>query len=269
MNFSSLGAGKETGEPIDDERRFGGLARLYGRAGAVRIRNASVMVVGLGGVGSWTVEALARSGVGRLTLVDMDHVSESNINRQLHALTSTLGQAKVFAMAERVRQINPLCDVVAIDTFLDSANCAALLRQDLTAVVDACDQTLAKFEMARHVLAEGASAPHHICVGAAGGKLEAHRVEVGDLALTSHDPLLAQLRSRLRRADPQLRSSERIGISCVFSREAVSAPVSDAAGSGDGTLNCHGYGSSVAVTATFGMVAAGWILKKISDGSKP
>ncbi len=249
-------------EPADLERRFGGLARLFGVEGAARIRAAHVAVVGIGGVGSWAAEALARSGVGRLTLIDLDHVAESNINRQIHALNTTLGQAKVHAMAERIALINPACRVECVEEFVEPANWPAILPGPVDAVIDACDQVRAKTAMAAWALQNRRP---FITVGAAGGKRLAHKVDVDDLAHTTHDPLLAQLRYRLRREHGAARDGRRMGIACVFSREAVAPPhASCAVQEGDGTLNCHGYGSSVAVTATFGQCAAGWVLDGLS-----
>jgi tRNA threonylcarbamoyladenosine dehydratase len=251
---------------LDSERRFGGLARLYGAAGAARVRSAHAVVVGVGGVGSWAAEALARSGVGRLTLIDLDHVSESNINRQVHALSSTLGQAKVVAMRERIAQINPLCQVVCIEEFVDADNWPQLLPAGADAVIDACDQVRAKVALAAWARQ---SKTLFISVGAAGGKRQAHLVDIDDLSAATHDPLLAQLRTRLRKEHGAAREGKRIGIACVFSREAVIQPLLDASGQDaaqDGTLNCHGYGSVVSVTATFGQCAAGWVLNKISLG---
>lgn len=249
-------------EPADLERRFGGLARLFGVEGAARIRAAHVAVVGIGGVGSWAAEALARSGVGRLTLIDLDHVAESNINRQIHALSTTLGQSKVHAMAERIALINPACRVECVEEFVEPANWPAILPGPVDAVIDACDQVRAKTAMAAWALQNRRP---FITVGAAGGKRLAHKVDVDDLAHTTHDPLLAQLRYRLRREHGAARDGRRMGIACVFSREAVAPPhVSCAVQEGDGTLNCHGYGSSVAVTATFGQCAAGWVLDGLS-----
>ena len=236
----------------DLERRFGGLRRLYGDAGYERLRTARIAVVGLGGVGSWTVEALARCGVAQLVLFDLDHVAESNINRQVQALDHTLGQAKVVALRERIAVIHPGCDVRGVEDFVTAANWPALLPTPVDVLVDACDQVQAKAALAAWSLREGCAL---VCVGAAGGKREAQRVEVADLADTTHDPLLASLRQRLRRDGAAPRQG-RIGLRCVFSRENVAAPA-DACDAGDGTLNCHGYGSSVTVTATFGMVAAG------------
>ena len=252
---------------VDTARRFGGLERLYGVAGASAIRRSHVLVAGIGGVGSWTVEALARSGVGRLTLVDLDHIAESNINRQIHALDSTVGQAKVEAMRERIAHINPSCQVLAIDDFVDPDNWPRIVAQAeaahgrLTGVIDACDQLRAKLAMAawaRHGKRE------FISVGAAGGKRHAHRVEIEDIATVTHDPLMAQLRQRLRKDHGAPRDGKKMGVACVFSRENVAPPDASCALEGDGTLNCHGYGSVVSVTATFGQCAAGWVLDRIA-----
>ncbi len=245
---------------MDAERRFGGLTRLYGVAGAQRIRAAHVAVVGVGGVGSWAVEALARSGVGHLTLIDLDHVAESNINRQIHALETTLGQAKVLAMRDRIAQINPACQVQCIEEFVEPGNWPAILPSGVDAVIDACDQVRAKTAMAAWALKNKLV---FITVGAAGGKRRAHEVDIEDLGRVTHDPLLAQLRYRLRKEHGAAREGRKIGVACVFSREAVSGPDASCAVEGDGTLNCSGYGSLVAVTATFGQCAAGWVLDEI------
>jgi tRNA A37 threonylcarbamoyladenosine dehydratase len=266
-------------EPPDLERRFGGLARLYGSAGAARIRQAHVVVVGVGGVGSWAVEALARSGVGQLTLIDMDHVAESNVNRQIHALDSTLGQAKVQAMRERIAQINPECAVTCVDDFVQPDNWPALIEgRTVDAVIDACDQVAAKTAMAAWARVDPAIR-RFITVGAAGGKTQAQWVAVDDLAEVTHDPLLAQLRYRLRKHHGAPRPAEaprkgksttsrKMGVACVYSKEAVQRPrLGDdacAVDGGDGSLNCSGYGSLVSVTATFGLCAAGWVLNQIA-----
>lgn len=244
----------------DLERRFGGLQRLYGEAGYRRLRALRVAVVGLGGVGSWAAEALARCGVAALTLVDLDHVAESNINRQVQALGSTLGMAKGEALRVRFADIHPGCEIHVVDDFAAPQNWPALLPAEVDAVIDACDQLKAKQAMAEWALREGRV---FVTVGAAGGKLQAERVEVADLSETTHDPLLASLRQRLRKQAGAPRQG-RIGLRCVFSREEVKAPVSDGPGecAVDGSLNCHGYGSSVAVTATFGMVAAGELVRE-------
>jgi tRNA threonylcarbamoyladenosine dehydratase len=242
----------------DSERRFGGLRRLYGDAGYARIRAAHVVVVGVGGVGSWAVEALARSGVAMLTLIDLDQVSESNINRQVQALGTTVGQSKTVALRERIADIHPGCAVHSIEEFVDEANWPGLLSSPASAVIDACDQVRAKAVLAAWAIATGTPL---VSVGAAGGKQAAQAVEVADLADVTHDPLLASLRQRLRQHHAAARKGA-LGVRCVFSREAVGLPP---AGS-DATLNCHGYGSSVTVTATFGMVAAGEVLSFLAHG---
>lgn len=249
----------------DFERRFGGLRRLYGAAGAQRFFDAHAIVVGIGGVGSWAAEALARSGVGRLTLVDMDHIAESNINRQAHALGNTLGQAKIEAMRERIQLINPACVVATIDDFVTPDNLNALFHNcaphddQPLAVLDACDQVRAKVALAAWSLHHGC---HHVTVGAAGGKRKAQAVEADDLSAVTHDPLLAKVRYQLRKFHSAPKTG-RMRVNTVFSREPVLAPAQscdvEPGGQTDGSLNCHGYGSSVAVTCTFGMVAAGQI----------
>lgn len=248
------------------ERRFGGLTRLYGVYGAERIRAAHVVVVGIGGVGSWTVEALARSGVGCLTLIDLDNVTESNINRQIHALDDTVGMAKVEAMRQRITHINPDCVVTCIEDFVEPGNWPGILNgANVDAVIDACDQIKAKTAMAAWAIQHKGL---FITVGAAGGKRLAHKVDIDDLGNTSHDPLLAKLRYNLRREHGAARDGKKMGVSCVFSREAVTQPnascnVANHAQT-DGSLNCSGYGSVVSVTATFGQCAAGWVLDQIS-----
>ena len=279
--------------PADLGRRFGGLTRLYGSAGAQRIRTAHVVVVGLGGVGSWAAEALARSGVARLSLIDLDHIAESNINRQVHALDTTLGQAKVQAMRERIAHINPTCDVRCIEEFVDADNWPEMaaeitaLGMDATesvSIIDACDQVKAKIAMAawalqHNALHKNSQKINFISVGAAGGKRHAHKVEIDDLSLATHDPLLTQLRYRLRKERGAARQGK-MGVNCVFSRESVMQPGATVAENkattdsgalpggidtlSDSSLNCHGYGSVVTVTSTFGICAAGWVLFKIA-----
>ena len=287
---------------MDFFRRFGGMQRLYGLAGAERIFAAHIAVIGIGGVGSWAAEALARSGVGHLTLIDLDHVSESNINRQVHALNASLGQAKVQAMLERIAQINPDCQVTCVEEFVQPGNWPGLLSDRsfagglvegrgeidgvMDGVIDACDQVHAKTAMAAWAVK---SKVPFVAVGAAGGKRHAHLVDIDDLSRVTHDPLLAQLRNRLRKSHGAPREGKKIGVACVFSREAVLQPgafraiSSDAATEGmpagtvkdngadaaDGSLNCHGYGSVVSVTATFGHCAAGWLMDQISNTDQP
>jgi tRNA A37 threonylcarbamoyladenosine dehydratase len=229
--------------------------------GAAAIRQASVAVVGIGGVGSWAAEALARSGVGSLVLVDLDHVAESNINRQVHALEGTVGQAKVRPCASASRRS------------IRAAKCTASRSSPSRATGRRCcragsmpSSTPATRSRPRSRWRPGRApaAPCSSPAGAAGGKRLAHKVDIDDLALTTHDPLLAQLRYRLRKFHGAPREGKRIGVPCVFSREAVAPPdPSCAIDDGDGSLNCHGYGSVVSVTATFGQCAAGWVLDQL------
>jgi tRNA A37 threonylcarbamoyladenosine dehydratase len=191
----------------------------------------------------------------------MDHVAESNINRQIHALSTTVGMAKVEAMRERIALINPHCTVHCVDAFVEPENWPAVLARKVDAVIDACDQVRAKTAMA-HWAREANTL--FIAVGAAGGKRLAHAVDVADLSDVTHDPLLAQLRYRLRKHHDAAKSGRKMGVMCVFSREAVKPADDSCAVQGDNTLNCHGYGSVVAVTASFGMCAAGWVLDEIS-----
>ena len=259
-------------DDADLERRFGGLKRLYGARGYARVRAARVAVVGLGGVGSWAVEALARSGVAQLVLVDLDHVSESNVNRQIQALGATLGMSKAEALARRIADIHPGCVVHCIEEFVDADNWPGLLPAGVAvdAVIDACDQSKAKLALAAWARASGAA---FVSCGAAGGKRRAELIEIDDLHATTHDPLLASLRQRLRSQHGAPRIGK-IGVRCVFSRESVAPPEPDepACEIGDApavderrdnTLNCHGYGSTVVVTASFGMAAAGDVIAQL------
>ena len=253
-----LMAANDTATEPDLERRFGGLRRLYGDHGYARIRSARFAVVGLGGVGSWCAEALARSGVAALTLVDLDHVAESNINRQVQALGSTLGQAKVRALGARIADIHPGCEVHGIEEFVDAVNWPGLLPEPVDGVIDACDDGRAKGALAAWSLATGTPL---VVVGAAGGKRMPQAVQVDDLGCVTHDPLLAALRQRLRKHHGASRDGK-IGLQCVFSREPVMQPVGPPGpGMAAGNLSCRGYGSSVVVTAAFGLVAASLALE--------
>lgn len=241
----------------DLERRFGGLRRLYGEAHYQRLRGLRLAVVGLGGVGSWAVEALARSGVAGLVLIDLDHVAESNINRQVQAMGATLGMSKGEALRRRVADIHPGCQVQLVDEFVDESNWPGLLPVAVDGLIDACDQLRAKTALAAWACAQRLPA---VCCGAAGGKRQPQRLEVEDLGAVTHDPLLAALRQRLRKQHGAARQG-RIGLRCVFSREPIVSPP-DADCALDGSLNCHGYGSSVTVTAAAGLVAAADLIEQ-------
>lgn len=241
------------------DRRFGGLARLYGEQGACRIAQAHAVVIGVGGVGSWAAEALARCGIGRLTLIDLDHVAESNINRQIQALDSTLGMSKVLALQQRFAQINPQGDVVCIEDFVDIDNAPALIPADAQVVLDCCDQVRAKVTVAALCLQRR---QHVLMAGAAGGKRHPDALQCADLAEVTCDPLLSKVRYQLRRQHGAPRAG-RIGVICAFSREPIVRPASMSCDRliARGTpprsgLNCAGFGSSVMVTASMGMMLA-------------
>lgn len=245
------------------DRRFGGVERLFGLDGAQRIRDAHVAVVGIGGVGSWVAESLARSGVGQLTLIDFDQVAESNINRQIHATEASLGLAKIHAMRERIHSFFPQCKVNCLEEFAEPDNWPSILPEGVNAVVDACDQTSAKTAIAAWAIR---SRCIHVAVGAAGGKRHAQLVTVADMVEVTHDPLLAKVRYQLRKEHAAPREGKKMGVTCVFSRELVAPPDASCGVLGDGSLNCHGFGSLVTVTATFGQCAAGAILNKLAVG---
>ncbi len=254
----------------DFERRFGGIARVYGPAALAAFRAAHVCVIGVGGVGSWAVEALARSAIGRLTLIDLDHLAESNVNRQIHALTDTLGQAKVVALAQRIAQINPDCEVTGVEEFIDADNVAGLIAPGrFDYVIDAIDDARAKTALIVHCHA------HQIpllTIGSAGGQTDPTRIAVADLARTEQEPLLKRVRKnlRLRHGFPR-GAKNKFGIDAVFSMEPLQLPQACEAGddsdaeatAGVTGLNCAGYGSAMVVTASFGLVAAAHVLRKI------
>ena len=253
----------------DHGRRFGGVERLYGAGALARAAAAHVVVVGIGGVGSWAAEALARSGVGRLTLIDLDHVAESNVNRQIHALESTFGAAKVRAMGERIAAINPACVVDPVEEFIDEANVATLIPP-CNAVIDAIDQVRAKAALIAWCRHAG------ICIvttGGAGGRTDPTRIEVADLSRTTQDALASKVRARLRKDHGFTRDpKKKFGVDCVFSPEQFHLAATAVAADGDmgacavdpaAGLNCAGYGSSVAVTASFGFAAAARVLAGI------
>lgn len=241
----------------DLERRFGGIARLYGNDGADRLHRAHVCVVGIGGVGSWSAEALARTGIGRITLIDLDMVNESNTNRQIHALDGIYGKAKVEAMAERILAINPVCRVNCIEDFVTAENVTRLLDQDFSVVIDAIDQVRAKAAM----IAFCRRRKQPIIVGgAAGGQIDPTQIRTSDLSQTIQDPLLAKVRALLRKEYGFARDGKKkFGVPAVFSTEALRYPDKTAScdtDRGPAGLNCAGFGSSVCVTSVFGMAAA-------------
>jgi len=259
----------ETGEwEADCARRFGGVDRLYGRGAWRRLSRAHVVVVGLGGVGSWTVESLARSGVGRLTLIDLDEVCVTNINRQLPALTETVGRLKGEVLAERVRSIHPYGRVKVVPAFLTAANADALLAPQSDCVVDAVDRMSIK----ALILATARRHGHRVVtVGASGGKRRPEAVQVADLGASGGDELLRQVRRRLRRAHNWSRGEgQHYGVPAVFSTEPRIFPRSDGAvclereTAESLRLDCAGgLGAVCPVTATFGMVLGSVVLREL------
>lgn len=244
----------------DPQRRFSGIDRLHGHGTLARLAAAHVCVVGIGGVGSWAAEALARSGVGRLTLIDLDHVAESNVNRQIQALTETLGQAKVLAMRQRIAAINPACVVTTIEDFVTAENAATLLPA-CDAVVDAIDQVRPKAAMIAHCRRTKIPV---VTTGGAGGRTDPARLKVDDLSRTTQDALASKLRALLRKDYGFPREpKKKFGVACVYSDEPIRRPVAAACDidePGLHGLSCAGYGSSVCVTAAFGFAAAARVL---------
>lgn len=250
---------------VDLQRRFGGITRLYGADGAAGLRTAHVAIVGIGGVGSWATEALARSGIGALTLIDLDMVAESNTNRQIQALGDQYGRAKVDVMRERILAIHPDCRVTTIEDFVTPENVADLLAGPLDFVLDAIDQVKTKAAMLAHCRR---SKLRIITAGAAGGQFDPTRIAITDLSRTEQDPLLSKVRSLLRREYGFTRKTgEKFGIPAVYSDEPLRYPEQKstcATTPGPTGLNCAGFGSSVCVTASFGMAAAAYVLREIS-----
>lgn len=234
------------------QRRFGGIARLYGQEAAERLCRAHVCIVGIGGVGSWAAEALARSGTGRLTLIDLDNIAESNTNRQIHALTDNFGQAKVDAMHRRILQINPECTVRTVEDFVDEQNLDTLFAEPFCFVIDAIDQVRIKAAMAARFLAGGQA---FAVSGGAGGRRHPEQIRSADLAAVSHDRLLANMRYTLRRRHGLPRSGK-MHVPCIYSAETAAPPQNGSCDTAPQGLSCAGYGASMLVTAAFGLHCA-------------
>ncbi|PLZ03485.1 tRNA cyclic N6-threonylcarbamoyladenosine(37) synthase TcdA [Burkholderia sp. WAC0059] len=265
----------------DRARRFGGLARLYGAAALAAFERAHVAVIGLGGVGSWAAEALARSAVGALTLIDLDNVAESNTNRQIHALDGNYGKPKVDAMAGRIALIDPACRVRVVEDFVEPENFAALLGGGFDYVIDAIDSVRTKTALIAWCVERRQPL---VTVGGAGGQLDPTRIRIDDLALTIQDPLLSKVRAQLRKQHGFARGPKaKFRVSAVYSDEpliypepavcdvdAEAAHLATSPGhSGPVGLNCAGFGSSVCVTASFGFAAAAHVLREIARRPPP
>lgn len=256
--------------PADYLARFGGVARLFGRAALAQLANAHVGVIGVGGVGSWTVEGLARSGVGALTLIDLDDLCVTNVNRQLPALDGQIGRPKVTVLAERVRLINPACRVETVHEFFTANTAERLLAQGFDFVVDAVDRMSHKALIISGCRDRGIPV---LTVGAAGGRRDPTKIHAGDLG-EAGDVLLRQVRKRLRRdhgyAAGKQKGITRMGVSCVWSSECPVFPWADgtcAAEPEPGSnlkLDCEtGFGTAVFVTGAFGLAAAGEVVRQI------
>jgi tRNA A37 threonylcarbamoyladenosine dehydratase len=268
MNTQNLVAALD--DEVDFARRFGGIARLYGERALERFRAAHVCVIGVGGVGSWVVEALARSAIGQLTLIDLDNVAESNINRQIQALSSTVGMPKIEALQARIAQINPFCKVTLVEDFIDENNLVQMIGEGrFDYVVDAIDSVKAKAALIAWCRERAIPL---VTIGGAGGQVDPTRIEVRDLARTEQEPLLKKVRKILRARYGFARGEKnKYHIDAVFSMEPLRYPESGDACEIDANsitgLNCAGFGSSMVVTATFGMVAAGHLLRKLADAA--
>lgn len=250
-------------------QRFGGTARLYGQPALQLFAEAHVCVVGIGGVGSWAAEALARTGIGAITLIDMDDVCVTNTNRQIHALKETVGQAKTEVMAERILAINPECNVTCVDDFITAENTAELMGAGFTYVIDAIDSVRPKAALLAWCRRNKIPL---VTTGGAGGQIDPTQIQVADLAKTIQDPLAARLRERLKHDFNIVKNSKgKLGIDCVFSTEALMYPQPDGSvcasrstAQGPKRMDCaSGFGAATMVTATFGLVAVSHMLKKI------
>jgi tRNA A37 threonylcarbamoyladenosine dehydratase len=251
--------------------RFGGTKRLYGTDAVEKLKASHVCVVGIGGVGSWAAEALARSGIGEITLIDLDDICTSNINRQIHALTETVGQSKVEVMAQRMLSINPDCKINAVEDFVDSSNLSELISKDMHYVIDAIDSIRAKVSLIAYCRSNKIKV---ITIGGAGGQQDPTLIQVCDLAKTVQDPLAARLRGELRRFHNFPKNPKRrFHIECVFSTEHLKYPKSDGSvcaqkpSSDDGPMKMDcatGFGAATVVTASFGFIAVAQVIKKLT-----
>ena len=254
----------------DQQRRFLGVQKLYGSKGYQNIQASHVCVVGIGGVGSWVVESLARTHVGEITLIDLDHIAESNINRQIHALSDTLGQAKIDAMADRVRQINSDCKLHLIDDHLSISNVTRYITHNFDYVIDCCDQFRVKAALIHYCKSNKI---HCLTVGGAGGRVDPSRIQLSDMTRSEGDALLSKTRKQLRTKHGFSRNlKRRFDIPCVFSSETLRYPdcqgeitTQKSENHSPSGLNCaNGFGSLCAVTSTFGMLASAYVLERLA-----
>ncbi len=244
------------------EQRFAGIARLYGRDGQNSLKNAHVTVIGLGGVGSWSVECLARTGVGNLCIIDLDDIAVSNINRQIHALSSTIGESKTSVLGQRCTEINPDINIQIVEDFAVAENLTDIIPHQTNVIIDAVDAVAAKAAIVHFAKRIKKKV---ITIGGAGGQKDPLKIKKGDLAKTIQDPLAAKVRSELRRNYGFSKNPKRrFGVECIYSTEQLTFPTEDGGIShqkqqlqGSGKMDCAtGYGAYTGVTCTFGMIAA-------------
>ena len=243
---------------VDTKRRFSGIVRLFGQERFDIFQKSHVCVVGIGGVGSWVAESLVRHGVGAITLIDMDHIAESNINRQIHAVESTLGASKIDAMRNRVLSINPKANIVCIDDFLTTENVKDYISSSHNFVIDAIDQTLVKIYLAEYCLDKDIQL---IMTGGAGGKKDPSKVKLTDLKKTHGDPLLSRIRQHFNKKNYPKTSL--YNIPTIYSDEPIIKPIVIEGSTLSNDLNCAGYGSTLNVTATFAFLAVSHVLNNL------
>ena len=244
------------------EQRFGGIGRLYGIEALARLRQAHICVIGIGGVGSWAVEALARSGVGNITMIDMDDICVTNINRQIHALTGNIGQLKTEVMQQRVKLINSECDVNVIDDFISAENLSQYLRAEYDYVIDAIDNVKTKAAMISYCKRNKIKI---ITIGGAGGQTDPSKIQIADLSKTIQDPLLAKVRSVLRKDFNFTQNPQRkFAVDAVFSSQPLIFPKMGEGCEVSATMNCaNGFGAATMITATFGFFAISRVIDKL------
>ena len=252
----------------DYDTRFAGIQRLYGDTGYQLLGQLHICVIGIGGVGSWAVESLARSGIGQITMIDYDEVALSNTNRQLHTLTSTVDEKKAAVMAQRIVEINPDCKVNIIDDFINMENLADYLDRDYDYVIDAIDSIKFKAAIIYHCKRNKIPV---VTTGGAGGLTDPTMIKVADLAKTYNDALAAKVRSKLRESYNYTRNTKKnFGVECVFSSQQPVYPKEDGTVSHEKpgihgvSLDCRfGYGAITHMTATFGFVAVSRVIQKL------
>jgi len=258
----------------DYQLRFGGIARLYGNNGANILKASHFCVIGIGGVGSWVAEALARNGIGNITLIDLDDICTTNINRQIHALSSTVGKDKVEVMAQRIFEINPECNVTQVDDFVTEENLFDLFSSNFDYVIDAIDSVNIKTKIIAYCKRNKLPI---ITVGGAGGQIDPSKIQICDLSKTYQDPLLAKVKNQLRREHNfprdtvEKKSKRKFAIDAVFSTEQLIYPdneggVCHAKQTQDGAmrLDCSGgFGATTHVTASFAFFAVGRAIQKL------